>query len=801
MKVEFFNKVNDRAKHRSAELDKLLIWATGDIKLKQNTAIYKKFLKDNPKATRKEISQQKLELFPAITFGGTFDGTGKSEELKEMSGLIVLDFDHVERLNEVRQDLENDITTYLLFISPSGDGLKVIVKHDLKDASKWQYLYQELEEYFANKYYLVTDKSGKDISRMCYIPYIDNLYRKEDSWVWNYTGKFENVFNKLNEFEQNELAGYKKTEISDELYKECFYMSVYLVKNKINLTENYDEWLSYGFSLCTFGENGREIYHNISSVSPKYDHGEVDNKYDNLLRDFNGDKSGINKYLIRAKEAIAKLVNQKISDEVMLPPIDLYQKLPSMLKIPLMKFSDVPKFMALLAGISNVSGILPNLKFKHFGSYEYEANLFMWVIAKQSTGKNTINEMQKICAKIEEKIDRQNAADYRDYKTREAEAMVENKPFVEHAPVYRTLFIGADVTKAGFVKELKRNNGRAIISTTEASTLIGANKTRYGAFLDLILACWGHERYQKNLADSKFVINETYLSMTLASTPDTAYNFFASANVDNGLLSRFLAFEINSENELKQKEENSLYEFINEMIETNKTNFFQLWKGLNDLKEPLYLDLNEEIDKNLFEQYSEFEKNVKYIYKFNPDVIKRMWIMHKRLILIFSALYHYEKYYTFDLSFLNDKLTNDWITNEKLPVDPRAKEISDIIMNSYREAFVRLMFGIEQQKYKNMTISVRNDTITKMKLLGYTVPYISVLFDLPKLMVDAQSVDGRIKIKESQKNACLEFCKKNPKEKETAAKLMGVDIRAVQKWCKDAGIEEPESSLVQKVNT
>src|ERR1035437_2335913 len=224
-------------------------------------------------------------------------------------------------------------------------------------------------------------------------------------------------------------------------------MSVYLVKNKINLTENYDEWLSYGFSLCTFGENGREIYHNISSVSPKYDHEEVDNKYDNLLRDFTGDKSGINKYLIRAKEAIAKLVNQKISDEVMLPPIDLYQKLPSMLKIPLMKFSDVPKFMALLAGISNVSGILPNLKFKHFGSYEYEANLFMWVIAKQSTGKNTINEMQKICAKIEEKIDRQNAADYRDYKTREAEAMVENKPFVEHAPVYRTLFIGADVTK------------------------------------------------------------------------------------------------------------------------------------------------------------------------------------------------------------------------------------------------------------------------------------------------------------------------------------------------------------------
>src|ERR1035437_1895128 len=197
MEVEYFKKVNNRPDHRPADLNKILTWATSDSKLKQNTSKYKKFLKDNPKATRKAISQQKLELFPAITFGGTFGGTGKGEELKEMSGLIVLDFDHVERLNEVRQELENDITTYLLFISPSGDGVKVIIKHDLKDASKWQYLYQEIEEYFANKYYLVTDKSGKDISRMCYIPFVEKLYRKEDSWVWKYTGKFENVFNKL----------------------------------------------------------------------------------------------------------------------------------------------------------------------------------------------------------------------------------------------------------------------------------------------------------------------------------------------------------------------------------------------------------------------------------------------------------------------------------------------------------------------------------------------------------------------------------------------------------------------------
>jgi len=84
----------------------------------------------------------------------------------------------------------------------------------------------------------------------------------------------------------------------------------------------------------------------------------------------------------------------------------MYGKLPVLLRIPLMKYQDVPKFMALLAGITNVSAILPNLKFIHYGTYRYEANLFTWIIAKQSSGKNVVNEMQKICGTIEDRIEK-----------------------------------------------------------------------------------------------------------------------------------------------------------------------------------------------------------------------------------------------------------------------------------------------------------------------------------------------------------------------------------------------------------
>jgi hypothetical protein len=790
LKVEFFARVNHREEHRPAELDKILIWATSDEKvLKKNTTQYKKFLKDNPNATPKQKSYQKLLHFPAITFSGTFTGTGKAEDISELSGLIVLDFDHIDKLEEVRENLENDLHTHILFISPSGDGLKVIVRHNMRDASKWQYLYQEFEEYYFQKYNLSTDKSGKDISRMCYIPFIEKLYRRDDSLIWTYTGKFEKQQELLKQIDVNSgSAQYKQTEITDDLYKECFYMSVFLVQNKINLTESYEDWLSYGFSLCTFGENGRQIYHNICSVSDKYNYSESDDKYSILLRDFKGDKSGINKYLIRAKEEIANLVTEKIKNEIVLPPVEMYGKLPVLLRIPLMKYQDVPKFMALLAGITNVSAILPNLKFIHYGTYRYEANLFTWIIAKQSSGKNVVNEMQKICGTIEDRIEKDFATNYREYKERELQAKADELPFNESKPVQKTLFLGADITKAGFVKKLQENDGRGIISTTEAQTLIGANYTTYGAFLDLILACYGHERYQKTLKDFTFTIKETYLSLILASTPETCYKFFANSNIDNGLLSRFLAFEINSENELKNIDDNMLDESMTDMLDTNKINFYQMWENCTELEKPVFLDISKEIRDNVFNQYKNFESDIKYVYKFNTEVVKRMLIMHKRLLLIFSALYHYEKYYTFDLNVLNDRLPDGWTINNKLPVDLKAIEISDVIMKSYREAFVRLMFGIEQQKYRKLSISARNDKIVQMKLQGHTPEYLSMLFDLPRLMIDVQVIDRRFKVNDEQKKSCLDYCRKNPKDKETAANLTGVNIRTVQRWCKEANI-------------
>lgn len=300
--IELFPKVNDRNTHSVQSLQRLLKWSTSNETLKQNTCLYKQWLKDNPKATKQEKSQKKLFYFPAVTFGGTFNGTGKAEDINIMSGLIVLDFDHIKNLAEVRQKLENDNHTFLLFVSPSGDGLKVVVKHGLTNSLKWQYLYFELEDYYLNTFGLETDKSGKDISRMCFLPYIDTLFQNDNSTIWQYTGAYDKA---ISNPQTNHCIISTKSEEVDGLYNECYYIAVYLFENKISIAENYEDWLSYGYSLCALGEQGREIFHNISCISDKYDVDKCDEQYDYMLSHFDEDRTNINNFINNGKRAIA----------------------------------------------------------------------------------------------------------------------------------------------------------------------------------------------------------------------------------------------------------------------------------------------------------------------------------------------------------------------------------------------------------------------------------------------------------------------------------------------------------------
>ena len=124
----------------------------------------------------KEARKFKSEKFDYCTFSGLFSKRS-DQALVRHSGLLCLDFDHLTNLEEVRQWLLNDdyFETQLLFVSPSGDGLKWIINIDISQTTHADY-FRAVANYLKQTYNIDVDQSGKDICRACFLPYDPDCY-------------------------------------------------------------------------------------------------------------------------------------------------------------------------------------------------------------------------------------------------------------------------------------------------------------------------------------------------------------------------------------------------------------------------------------------------------------------------------------------------------------------------------------------------------------------------------------------------------------------------------------------------
>jgi hypothetical protein len=115
--------------------------------------------------------KHKTAKFDYCTFSGVFNSRSEKSLVKH-SELLCIDFDHVQNLDKLRQALLADeyFDTQLLFVSPSGDGLKWIIEIDTQEAPHGEY-FSAVANYILETYSVEVDKSGKDISRACFLPY------------------------------------------------------------------------------------------------------------------------------------------------------------------------------------------------------------------------------------------------------------------------------------------------------------------------------------------------------------------------------------------------------------------------------------------------------------------------------------------------------------------------------------------------------------------------------------------------------------------------------------------------------
>jgi hypothetical protein len=174
------------------------------------------------KEGKAEEAQELKKKLPAFTPSAVFKARRVKEEVEMYTSCIHLDFDKLrdEQIAKAKEVLSKNPQVIIVFISPSGHGIKLFVEvttgiqdHDLA--------YQQVQEYYEDLTGLKADPSCKDITRLCFVSYDPELYmnlnnkkfvvkRLEDEKVRNFESNANSLPNSPSDPSLNEEFLFKQ---------------------------------------------------------------------------------------------------------------------------------------------------------------------------------------------------------------------------------------------------------------------------------------------------------------------------------------------------------------------------------------------------------------------------------------------------------------------------------------------------------------------------------------------------------------------------------------------------------------
>jgi len=209
---------------------------------------------------KKEYTEKKKSLL-AFTPCGTFSQGRKIETLESYSGILILDIDKLTapELGQAKVKAGMEKYTFAMFISPGGNGLKILVKvstgREYHSAA-----FTQVKSHYEAVLRVIVDKSGRDVSRLCFVSYDPEALLNINS----------------NPFPVN-------TNLS--LEKDIIKVVEQIENVRLDLTSDYNSWRNIGFALSdALGECGRGYFHKISRFNPDYNTEICNDQYSKCLQ-------------------------------------------------------------------------------------------------------------------------------------------------------------------------------------------------------------------------------------------------------------------------------------------------------------------------------------------------------------------------------------------------------------------------------------------------------------------------------------------------------------------------------------
>ena len=173
MKVSFFKSITSTSPQLNKDVGILL----DRIKEGKSRKLIEALRFEPDLEKKKEL---KLQL-PVVCFNGEFVKRGNNF-LKKSSGLMILDFDHLESPVNFKNELKKDSRILSAWISPSGDGLKALIRIPIVDTDlEFKAVFRQVETAYNG-----LDGSGRDIARACFESYDPEIYVNLDAERFNY---------------------------------------------------------------------------------------------------------------------------------------------------------------------------------------------------------------------------------------------------------------------------------------------------------------------------------------------------------------------------------------------------------------------------------------------------------------------------------------------------------------------------------------------------------------------------------------------------------------------------------------
>lgn len=251
---------------------------------------------------RHEIKNRYRTALPCATVSGRFTER-KRDKVAEYSGLIAIDIDYKDNV-EVMPEVPNILKQMDFVIyagkSISGDGYFAICRVDDPKQLKEHYL--ALEKDF-KEYGITIDKACKDTTRLRFASYNEEPYYNPYALTYyKMVGEPKRETRVSTTYTPREFSYHTTSTDNAQRVEEQIK---YLIDNNLTLPDDYHSWFKIGMSLCSeFGESGRQYFHSISSLSPKYDRYECDNQYDKIVESYgSGNDIGLGTLMYMFNEA------------------------------------------------------------------------------------------------------------------------------------------------------------------------------------------------------------------------------------------------------------------------------------------------------------------------------------------------------------------------------------------------------------------------------------------------------------------------------------------------------------------